>query len=97
MSFKLNNSDNYEPITVFLSKEKNPIAFENKVQCYMISGMSREEAEKETERIFSLGMELEVYYEVGYGLFAVEPEAVEAGTVFSPYSKEEGESEDDEM
>ena len=39
-------------------------------------------------------IELEIYYEKGYGLFAVDSEAVNSGTVFSPYSGEEGEAAD---
>ena len=33
-------------------------------------------------------IELEVYYEVGYGLFAVEADAVESADIYSPYSGE---------
>lgn len=33
-------------------------------------------------------IDLELYYEVGVGLMAVEPGAVEAGTIYSPYSGE---------
>lgn len=86
MSVKLNNSDNYESVTVFLNKNDHPQAFENKVQCLINSGLSREEAEQEVERIFSKGMEMEVYYETDFGMFTVEPEAVEAGTIHSPYT-----------
>jgi hypothetical protein len=32
--------------------------------------------------------ELELYYEKGTGLFAVESEAVESGTIYSPYTAE---------
>jgi hypothetical protein len=32
--------------------------------------------------------ELEIYYEKGTGLFAVESEAVESGTIYSPYTAE---------
>ena len=38
--------------------------------------------------------ELEIYYEKGYGLFAVDSEAVNSGTIFSPYSGAEGEAAD---
>ena len=31
---------------------------------------------------------MEIYYEKHYGLFAVESEAVESGTIYSPYSNE---------
>ena len=33
-------------------------------------------------------IELEIYYEKGTGLFAVESEAVESGTIYSPYTGE---------
>ena len=83
---QLNNSDNYESIKVTLSKEKTPIAYENKVQCLMQSGLSREEAEAEVEGI---EIELELYYKVGAGLFAVEAEAVSGGAdIYEPYSGE---------
>jgi hypothetical protein len=33
-------------------------------------------------------IELEIYYEKGTGLFAVESETVESGTIYSPYTGE---------
>lgn len=52
----------------------------------MSSGMSSEEA----ERVALEPIELELYYEVGSGLMAVESEAVEAnGSIFSPYTGDE--------
>ena len=83
---KLNNSDNYEHLcNVRLTKEKFPIAFENKVNELINEGCatSREEAEK---MVSNMEIELEIYYEEGYGLFAVESDAVESGTIYSPYS-----------
>lgn len=91
---KLNNSDQYESIKVILSEEKHSQVFENKVKCLMLSGLSEEEAKTETRKWFSNGIELEVYYEPGYGLFAVEPDAVESGTIYSPYSGELAEDSD---
>lgn len=84
---QLNNSDNYEHLCdVVLTKDKFPIAYENKVKELMDEcSMSREEAEN---AIKDMKIELEVYYEVGYGLFAIESEAVESGTIYSPYSGE---------
>jgi hypothetical protein len=96
MAFKLNNSDNYESIQVWLSKENHPIAFENKVQCLINSGTSREAAEAFVEEMWARPIEMEVYYEPDYGLFLVEPDAAEAGTIYSPYSKELGEDADEE-
>ena len=88
MAKKLNTAENYEHLaTVKLAKEKYPIAYENKVEELMEeNSMSREEAESV---IKDMEIELEIYYEKGYGLFAVESEAVESGTIYSPYSKEE--------
>ena len=84
---QLNNSDNYEHLCdVVLTKDKFPIAYENKVKELMDEcGMSREEAENV---IKDMKIGLEVYYEVGYGLFAIESDAVESGTIYSPYSGE---------
>lgn len=84
---KLNNSDNYEHLcNVVLTKDKFPIAFENKVQELMAEcGYTREQAE---ESIPNMEIELEIYYEQGAGLFAVESGAVESGTIYSPYTKE---------
>lgn len=85
---KLNGADTYEHLcNVKLSKEKFPIAFENKVQEIMEEyGWERGKAE---ELVGDMSIELELYYEKGYGLFAVESEAVEGGTIYSPYSGEE--------
>ena len=84
---QLNNSDNYEHLcNVVLTKDKFPIAYENKVQELMDDcDMSREEAEN---AIKDMKIELELYYEVGYGLFAIESDAVECCTIYSPYSGE---------
>ncbi len=87
-SHKLNNGDNYEHLcNVILSKEKYPIAFENKVQELLEQGCAstRDEAEKMVDE---MEIELELYYEKGTGLFAVESAAVESGTIYSPYTKE---------
>lgn len=88
MAVKLNNSDTYEHLcNVVLTKDKFPIAYENKVQELIEEGCadSREEAEAQ---IKDMEIELEIYYEKGTGLFAVESEAVESGTIYSPYTGE---------
>lgn len=92
--FKLNNSNEYEHLcNVKLTKEKFPKAFAAKVDELIEEGVctTKEEAEA---IIADMEIELEIYYEKGYGLFAVESEAVNSGTVFSPYSGEEGEAAD---
>lgn len=82
---KQNKPEKYEPLMVYLFPERTPVAYQNKVDCLKLSGLTEEEARK-------LALEpivLELYYEIGMGLFAVEAEAVEGGLIFSPYSKEE--------
>ena len=84
---RLNNSENYEHLCdVKLTKDKYPIAFSEKVQELIEDcGMTQEEAEK---AISDMEIELEIYYHKGFGLFAVESEAVECGVIFSPYTGE---------
>lgn len=43
---KKNSANNYEPIMVYLTPDKTPIAYRNKMKCLINSGMSREEAER---------------------------------------------------
>ena len=88
MAVKLNNSDEYEHLcNVKLTKEKFPKAFQAKVEELLEEKVceTQEEAEKLVE---SMEFELELYYEKGTGLFAVESEAVESGTIYSPYTAE---------
>lgn len=79
----LNSIEDAEIISVRLSPDKTPIAYENRVRCLMLSGLSREEAEK----VALEPMDLELYYEIGAGLMAVDPAAVESGTIWSPYTR----------
>lgn len=96
MAVKLNNSDEYESLgvdlftsknTIKLSKELTPKAFQAKVEELLEEDVcgTVEEAEK---LVNSMVFELELYYEKGTGLFAVESEAVESGTIYSPYTAE---------
>lgn len=87
MAVKLNNADNYEPIKVTLSKSEYPIAYNNKIEELVEEGTYNtiEDAEKSNPTI---EIEMEIYYEKGCGLFAVECEAVESGTIFSPYTSD---------
>lgn len=85
---KRNTSENYESLCVVkLTKDKFPIAYENKVAELMEEcGYTRKEAE---EIISDMEIELEIYYEKGFGLFAVESEAVDCnGEIYSPYTKD---------
>lgn len=82
---RLNSADSYEPITIILTKENTPIAYNNKIEELVEFGAysSKEEAEADNK---SITIECEIYYE--NGLFAVESDAVESGTIYSPYSGE---------
>ena len=93
--FTLNNSDDYEPITIYLDEVKTPIAFQNKLDELMEDGAFESEEEAKNF-IRTAPFEMELYYEKGYGLFAVESAAVESGTIYSPYSAELGLSPDDD-
>jgi hypothetical protein len=79
---KLHNSEQMENMQIFLSKEKTPIAFEQRVLSLINSGVNREEA----EQMASEPIDVEMYYNVDAGLFLVECDAVESGTIYDPYS-----------
>lgn len=83
-----NNSSKYESIEITLSEEKYPIAFANKVKELMQMGGMDEETAKCYVR--TTPIELELYYEIGHGLFGLESEAIEANCteLCSPYTKE---------
>ena len=84
---KLNNSDNYEHLcNVKLTKEKFPIAFEHKVHELMTE--CRETRENAEHMVSDMEIELELYYEEGTGLFAVESDAVDCSRIYSPYTGE---------
>lgn len=87
MAVKLNTSDNYESIKVTLSKVEYPIAYNNKIEELVEEGLYKttEDAENDNPTI---EIEMEIYYEKHYGLFAVESAAVESGTIYSPYTSE---------
>lgn len=88
MAVKLNNSDEYESLGSFkLTREKFPKAYQAKVEELLEQNVCETEAEAEA-LIKDMVFELEVYYEKGTGLFAVESEAVESGTIYSPYTAE---------
>ena len=82
---QLNNSDQYESINVRLDEIQHPIAFATKVQELVNSGMKEDEAKKFV-RITPI--ELEIYYSESQGLFGIEAEAVDSGTIYNPYSGE---------
>jgi hypothetical protein len=90
---KLNSPDKYDSITVLLNEIDHPTAFANSVKNLMLAGCSEEDAREQTA---TLSIELELYFEVGYGLMAVQSDAVEGGAnIFSPYTTEQYEDSDE--
>ena len=84
-AIKMNNADNYESINITLSRENTPIAYQNKLDELMDCKAFDTQAEAEAW-LNETPIELELYYENGYGLFGVESEAVENTEIKSPYS-----------
>lgn len=84
-AIKMNNADNYESIHITLSRENTPIAYQNKLDELMDCKAFDTQAEAE-KWLSETPIELELYYENGYGLFGVEAEAVENMETKSPYS-----------
>lgn len=85
---RANDADNFESITITLTREKYPIAFKAKLEELIEEGVFETEDEA-IDWIESTPIELEIYYEKGFGLFAVEFEAVESNEAYSPYTKAE--------
>lgn len=75
-----------EVINVVTTPDENPDTFRRRVKCLMISGMTQAEAEHiaSTEP-----MKLELFYDIGRGVFAVEAEAVGNTPLYNPYTAEE--------
>lgn len=83
---KLNSAEEAEVILIRLTPEEYPIAYANRVKCLMLSGLSK----KEAERMAMKPIDLELYYEVGVGLMAVEPGAEEIfGNSYRTYTAKE--------
>jgi hypothetical protein len=72
-----------ETVDILLTPEKYPVAFDRKVRCIMSSGMTRTEAE---EYVRTTPLCMEIHYDIGRGLFAVESEAVDNTEIFNPYT-----------
>lgn len=84
---KANKVGQEEVIEVRLSREKTPIAFQNKLNELMEQGAF----ETEEEAIYWIESNpflLELMYEKDAGLFAVESEAIEGFSLVSPYTQE---------
>ena len=88
MAIKINEPNHEEVIEVWISREKTPIAFKEKLDELMEEGAF--DTEKEAiEWIEKTPFVMEMYYEKGQGLFLVESEAIDNCDIVSPYTKEE--------
>lgn len=73
-------------IKVITTPDTNPVIFRRRVKCQMLSGLSQEEAERV---VSTTPMELELFYEIGLGGFAIDAEAVGNTPLYSPYTGQE--------
>lgn len=89
MAVVINKDEKYEPINVVLTKEKTPIAYNNKIKELVAEGCYNNIEEAENDNAM-FEIELELYYDQHNGLFAVETEAVDSlrDTLVSPYTGE---------
>ena len=72
-----------EVIEVVTTPRVNPGMFRRRVRSLMLSGLSREEAEK---YVASTPQKLELFYDVNLGAFAIDAEAVGNTPLYNPYS-----------
>jgi hypothetical protein len=83
------SADEFESINVVITKDRYPIVYRRKIEELVEDGAYNtiEDAEKDNPRI---EIELELYYDKGWGLYGVESEAVSssAESICSPYTGE---------
>lgn len=82
---QINPQGTEEVFEIYLDPVKHPVAYNNKVEELIDSGMSREEADRFVQ---TMPFVLEVYYSQGQGLFLVESEAIEYNDIHNPYDGE---------
>jgi hypothetical protein len=82
-----------EIIDIYLSPENYPVAYERKVRCLMNSGLTREEVEA---IVLTTPIQMEIFYDIDRGLFAVESEPIAYIDIFNPYTGEVVEKEEED-
>lgn len=70
-------------IDVITTPTVNPEIFRRRVKCQMLSGLSQTEAEN---FVASTPLQLELFYDIGLGAFAIDAEAVGNTTLYNPYT-----------
>lgn len=78
--------DEGEVFEVITTPTVNPEMFRRRVKCLTLSGLSQEEAEK---FVASTPLQLELFYDVGLGAFAIDAEAVGNTPLYNPYTGDE--------
>ena len=73
-----------EVIYVTLNPNKFPIAYNKKLEELIKSGVDEDEA----KAILLRPIELELYYDMNRGMFAIESEPLQEINMFNPYTKE---------
>lgn len=69
-----------------LDPEKHPITYQRKLDELLQQGWDKEEAEK---YITSAPFVLEMFYDIGIGMFAIESETVENCEIYNPHTGKE--------
>jgi len=85
---KINPAKKAEVISVKLTKEKTPIAYNKKLNELMEQGAFKTVTEAEAW-LENTEYDLELYYQKDCGLFALDPEALACSTCYSPYTGDE--------
>lgn len=80
---QINPQGTEEVFEIYLDPVKHPVAYGNKLDELVASGMSRDEAHS---FILTTPFVLEVYYSEGHGMFLVESEAIEFNDMCNPYT-----------
>ena len=71
-------------IDVTLDPNEHPVAYKRKLKELMNNGLSKQDAVNALLR----PIQLELFYDIDTGLFAVEAEAVDCCDIYNPYSGE---------
>ena len=85
---RINPAKKAEYISVKLSKERTPIAYQKKLDELIEQG-AFETVDEAEAWLNGADFDLELYYQKECGLFAVDPEAVACSTCYSPYTGDE--------
>lgn len=75
-----------EVVEVITTPTVNPEMFRRRVKCLILSGLSREKAER---TVATTPLQLSLFYDIGRGAFAIDAEAVGNAMLYNPYTGKE--------